>query len=303
MSNTTGIKYISTSLLNLRCFGAGSMSLALENPSDEFILHLNDEDAKVTGKTYTGRKNDQDFVREKLFSFAAAFSDGHCNARPVSIDINNHIPFAADLGKTEAGIGAIALAMTDIFKIGLDKNQVFALICDICADMDFKIDLSSVASAIFGGIISFDPWSEKKIMKIYCPIGLQISIFVSDSFRTSGSWPDVIHSDQLSANSVSLLYGLMTSDLDIFSQSIRNNAVISALANENNLFDEIMKISIKNGALGAGLSPGGGSIFIIYANTLVKDQNNIAIGDCLKSRKINFSFYDTPISLNGIYKA
>ena len=303
MSNTTGIKYLSTSVLNLRCFGAGSMSIALQNPADEFILHLTGDDGIISCKTYTGRKKDTDGIHDKLLAFATAFAAKYSNGRSTSIDITNRIPFAAGLGKTETGIAAIALSMAEIFNAGLDKNQVFDQICDIGTDMDFYIDLSSVASAIFGGIVAYDPGTEKRIMKIYCPIGLQISVFVSDAFRATGSWPEIIHGDLLSANTVSMAYGLMTSDLDIFSQSIMNNVVISALAEKNDLLNEIMKISNKNGALGTGITSAEGSIFIIYANSLIRDQNNKAVGDYLKNRKISFSTYDSAISLNGIYKA
>lgn len=303
MSNTSGIKYISPSVMNLRCFGTGNISVALQNPFDEFVMNLSGENGKMAGTTYSGRKNDIEGIREKLFSFAAVYGAECCKGRSVSIDIINRIPFAAGLSKTESGIAAIAMAMTDIFNIGLGKNQVFDLICDISSGMDYNIDLSSVASAIFGGIVAFDPGTEKRIMKIYCPAGLQVSIFVSDRFRNSGSWSDLFQSDQVSANTVSMLYGLMTSDLDIFSQSIRNNTVISALANENNLLNEIMNTSNENGALGAGISSTGGSYFILYGNSLIRDNNNSAIVALLESRKVSFSLYDTSILLNGIYKA
>ena len=110
-------------------------------------------------------------------------------------------------------------------------------------------------------------------------------------------------SSEYASGLVSLINGLMISDLDLISSSLKNNRFTKDHPKESSSFDEISRLSIDSGAMGIGFTKNFESIIIIYPNTVIKDFNNEKTEIFLNRNKTRFTLFDSKVSLNGLYKS
>lgn len=298
-----GYKFVSPATINFACFGVENLAVAIDNPANEITGFLSDIKNDTIIKEFTFERQDNKQTKQKLEEFSIDFCTYFQSETSVSLNISNKIGFDSGLGNFESNIVGIAGALNDLLNLHLDKNKIFNAIHEICTKLGLKVNYASIASGIFGGMISYDSDTQKKIHKIYTPKGIYFSFYLSKSFNNyiENNWIRIDKS--ISANIVSLIYSLIVSELDTIKDSIRNNKYLELACNDLPNFKEIYKLATENGAFGTGFSAIGSSYFIVYGNTVIKSQTDQIITKYLIENKIDFKKYDSIINQIGMVKS
>lgn len=303
MADKTGIKFISPASISFFSFGIENLSFALDHPSNEVIVNVNENSNETEIALFTCEKYDKSGIKTELKKVSDRFLHRNNCVNGVSFEIYNKIPVDLSLGNLESGIAACVSGINELCNLHFDKNKIFNQICDIANEMNINVNIASIATSLFGGIISYNSNTLKRIEKIYCPKGIFVSIFKSNTFIDAGEEIPVLFTKEISADIVSIINSLQVSDMDILSQSLKNNNFQKSLNRKIPYFDEVVERSMLSGAIGAGFTKAGGALIIFYPNTLFKNDNNKIIENLLNEHKIKFQKFDARINLNGLYKA
>ena len=302
--SASGIKIFAPGCISMHYFGLEDMSLAIDNPGNEILAHIENESNSVRISGFSKEKEDTQGTKSIVENIANDFLT-HINiSKGVKLDFFNRIPFEAGLGNIEANITAALVAINDLLKSRLEKKEIFNFIAGRKDQYDRKIILSNVAANLFGGIILYTKNIENPIQKIYNPHGISFSIILIK--RKSGfdyfnkiNTGKIIHQ---ATNIALLIKGLMTSDLDLISGALKNNELENIIAGDDKLYEELKSISYQNGAYSTGFTHLGESIVIINPNTAIAEKNNAAIEKFINSKGIKYKILNAKLNLNGIYK-
>lgn len=298
-----GYKFVSPATINYACLGVENLAVAIDNPANEITGFISDKVKETLIEEFTFDRLDNKNTKQKLEKFAIDFRNYFQCDNSVSLNIANKIGFDSGLGNFESNIVGIAGAMNDLLNLHLDKNKIFNTTREICTKLQYDVNYASIAAGIFGGMISYDCATQKKIHKIYTPKGIYFSIYQSKSFKKDLENHSIIMDKSISANIVSLIYSLIVSDLETIKDSIKNNKYLKLACNDLPYFKELYKIATENGAYGAGFALPGSSYFIVYGNTVIKSHADNILQKYLNENKIDHLKYDSIINQNGMVKA
>lgn len=298
-----GYKFVSPATLNFACLGVENLAVAIDIPANEITGFISNKVKETLIEEFTFDRLDNKNTKQKLEKFAIDFRNYFQCENSVSLNIANKIGFDSGLGNFESNIVGIAGAMNDLLNLHLDKNKIFNATHEICTKLQYDVNYASIAAGIFGGMISYDCATQKKIHKIYTPKGIYFSIYQSKSFKTDLENHSIIIDKSISANIVSLIYSLIVSDLETIKDSIKNNKYLELVCNDLPYFKELYKIATENRAYGAGFATPGLSYFIVYGNTVIKSHTDDILQKYLIENKIDHLKHDSIINQNGMVKA
>jgi homoserine kinase len=298
-----GYKFLSPATINFACLGIENLAVAIDNPANEITGFICDKKKETIIDEFTFDRQDNKTLRKKLEKFASDFCIYFQSETNISLNIANKIGFDSGLGNFESNIVGIAGALNDLLNLHLDKNKIFNTTHEICTKLRFDVNYASIAAGIFGGMISYDSATQKKIHKIYTPKGIFFSIYHSNSFKKDLENDRIKIDKSISANIVSLIYSLIVSELDTIKDSIKNNKYLELACNDLPYFKELYKIATENGAFGSGFAASGSSYFIVYGNTVIKSHADDILQKYLTENKIDYKKYDSIINQNGMVKA
>lgn len=298
-----GYKFVSPPTINFACLGIENLAVAIDIPANEITGFISDKENETIIEEFSFDRLDNKNTKQKLEKFAIDFRNYfHCD-NSVSLNIANKIGFDSGLGNFESNIVGVAGAMNDLLNLHLDKNKIFNATCEIFTKLQYDVNYASIAAGIFGGMISYDNSTQKKIHKIYTPKGIYFSTYHSKSFMKDLENLSINIDKSISANIVSLIYSLIVSDLETIKDSIKNNKYLELAHNDLPYFKELYKIATENGAYGAGFTLPGSSYFIVYGNTVIKSHADDILQKYLIENKIDHIKYDSIINQNGMVKA
>lgn len=298
-----GYKFVSPATLNFACLGIENLAVAIDFPANEITGFISDIAKETVIEEFSFDRLDNKNTNQKLEKFAIDFRNYFQCENSVSLNIANKIGFDSGLGNFESNIVGIAGAMNDLLNLHLDKNKIFNATREICTKLQYDVNYASIAAGIFGGMISYDCATLKKIHKIYTPKGIYFSIYQSNSFKKDLENHSIIIDKSISANIVSLIYSLIVSDLETIKDSIKNNKYLELACNDLPYFKELYKIATENGAYGGGFTLPGSSYFIVYGNTVIKSHADDILQKYLSENTIDHIKYDSIINQNGMVKA
>jgi homoserine kinase len=301
----TGIKFTSPASVSFYSLGLKNLSVTIEHPYNEIIARKVPSIKGIEIESFSHSRDDEQNVFDTLIKAGNAFAEKFNIGAGTVFNISNRIPFNSGLGNIEASITALISAINELHKVNQDKKQIYDFVEEIELKLGFGINLASVAANLFGGFMAYDPGTAKRIHKIYHPKGLYFSSFYfnKETINVPETAFSSHQSDNFSTSLTSLINGLIISDLDLINSGLKNNLFLQSHPKMNSHFDDIQRISIKNGAMGLGFVKNQNTIFVIYNNTVIKDLNNEKISSFLKEKKAEFVLFDSEVSLNGIYKS
>lgn len=253
-------------IANISC-GFDVLGVALDSVGDEMLIRkVSDKGIKIT------KLSGQDLPKETLnnvagvagnaFLLAADFNGG------FEIEINKKIKPGSGIGSSAASSAGAVWAMNYLLGNPFTKTELakFAMEGERLASDVAHAD--NVAPALFGGFTLVRSYHPLDIIAISAPPELfatiihpQIEIKTSDSrkiLKTSISMETAI---KQWGNVGGLIAGLLTENYDLIGRSLEDHIVEPIRSILIPGFDEVKKSAIYAGALGAGISGSGPSIF------------------------------------------
>ena len=290
---------------NVSC-GFDSLGFAVDAIGDEMTFTKTPEKGveitNITGAdlTYNIDENVASAVIKKMLNEAnAAFG--------ISLTIHKGFSPGSGLGSSAASAAGAAFG----------TNQ---LLGDIYSDLELtkfamfgeKVACGSaiadnVAAAIFGGFILVRSYHPLEIIKLPVPSELRVvAIHPQISIKTKDARAvlpkEIALKDAVTqwANVGGLISGLYTDNYNLISNSLVDIIAEPARKSLIPFFDDIKNSATKAGALGAGISGSGPTVFALCEGDIIAKAVYKSIEESYKNTGINFEMFISKVNHKGI---
>lgn len=253
-------------IANISC-GFDVLGVALDSVGDEMLIRkVSEKGIKIT------KLLGQDLPKETLNNVAGVAGNAFLLAADYDggfeIEINKKIKPGSGIGSSAASSAGAVWGMNFLLGNPFSKTELvkFAMEGERLASDVAHAD--NVAPALFGGFTLVRSYYPLDIVAIPAPPELfatiihpQIEIKTSDSRKILKTTISMETGIKQWGNVGGLIAGLFTEDYDLIGRSLEDHIVEPIRSILIPGFDEVKKTSIQAGALGAGISGSGPSIF------------------------------------------
>lgn len=282
------------SVSNVAC-GFDIMGFAIDYPGDEVVLRITDEPGvRITKITGDGGKLPLNPVENTAGAPVLAICDYASFKGGIEIEVHKKMPLGSGLGSSAASAVAAAFAADKLLELNLTKSQLleFAIKGEQIASGAVHAD--NVAPSLYGGFILIRGYNPPDIVEIPVPENLFCTVLHPDTeINTKESRKLLPFQVPLEAaktqwgNTAGLIAGLMKSDFDLISRSLKDVIVEPVRKSTIPCYEKIKQAALDAGAVGCNISGSGPSIFA-FADSLstahlVGEQMRLALDENIKS--------------------
>jgi len=290
---------------NVSC-GFDSLGFAVDAIGDEMTFTKTAEKGvqitKITGAdlTYNVDENAASAVVKKMLNAANATFG-------VELTIHKGFSPGSGLGSSAASAAGAAFGANQLLGTlysNLELTQ-FAMLGEEVACGTAIAD--NVAAAIYGGFILVRSYEPLEIIKLPVPNELrvvaihpQITIKTKDARNVLPTKIPLKDAVTQWANVGGLISGLYTNNYNLISNSLVDVVAEPARKPLIPFFDVVKNSAIKAGALGAGISGSGPTIFALCKGDTVAEGVYKSIEESYKNTGINFEMFVSKVNPEGI---
>ncbi|CAM1333055.1 homoserine kinase [Tenacibaculum aestuariivivum] len=291
---------------NVSC-GFDSMGLAVDTMGDEMTFTKTAEKGvKITaitgadGLSFDPKKNAAGVV-------ALAMLEKH----PVDfgIEITMHKGFSpgSGLGSSAASSAGAAFGVNELLNKPFSTLELtkFSMIGEAAACGTPIAD--NVSAAVYGGFVLIRSYEPLEIIKLPVPSELrlvaihpQIEVKTKDAREVLPDNVSLKNAVTQWANVGGLVSGLYSNDYQLISNSLTDVIVEPARKHLIPHFDLVKSEAIKAGALGAGISGSGPTIFALCKGDDTVKKVHKAIQNAYADKNIDFTLFSSKINTEGI---
>ena len=260
-------------IANLSC-GFDVLGLCLEHVGDEMILRKSAKKgitiSKIVGADLP-LETQKNVAGVAGLALLAAYE---INFSPldfgIDIEIYKNIKAGSGIGSSAASAAGAVFGINELLGQPYDRKELvdFAMKGEAIASGCEHAD--NVAPAILGGFTLIRGYNPLDIIKIESPSELyaivihpQIELKTSEMRAVLQPMVSLKSAITQTGNLAGLIAGLYTSDYELIGRSLEDVIVEPLRGKFIPMFDRVKKESIENGALGAGISGSGPSIFAL----------------------------------------
>ena len=290
---------------NVSC-GFDSLGFAVDAIGDEMTFTKTPEKGveitNITGAdlTYNIDENVASAVIKKMLNEAnAAFG--------ISLTIHKGFSPGSGLGSSAASAAGAAFGTNQLLGDMYSDLELtkFAMFGEKVACGSAIAD--NVAAAIFGGFILVRSYHPLEIIKLPVPSELRVvAIHPQISIKTKDARAvlpkEIALKDAVTqwANVGGLISGLYTDNYNLISNSLVDIVAEPARKSLIPFFDDIKNSATKAGALGAGISGSGPTVFALCEGDIVAKVVYKSIEESYKNTGINFEMFISKVNDKGI---
>jgi homoserine kinase len=290
---------------NVSC-GFDSMGFAVDAIGDEMTFTKTAEKGvkitKITGAdlTYNINENAASAVVKKILEDAKANFG-------IALTIHKGFSPGSGLGSSAASAAGAAFGVNQFLETKYSELELtkFAMFGEKVACGSAIAD--NVAAAIYGGFILVRSYEPLEIVKIPVPEELrvvaihpQIAIKTKDARAVLPKEIPLKDAVTQWANVGGLISGLYTKDYQLIRNSLIDVVAEPARKSLIPFFDDVKNAALKAGALGAGISGSGPTIFALCkGNESAKKVYN-SINETYKKTEINFELFISKVNAEGM---
>ncbi len=223
------------------------------------------------------------------------------------IEIYKNIKPGSGIGSSAASAVGSVFGMNELLGRPYNKTQLteFAIKGEAIASNCEHAD--NLAPALFGGFTLVKSITPVQILEIPSPDDLyatiihpQIEIKTSESRAVLPKKVPLTDAIEQWANLGSLVHALHTSDYNLISNSLNDVIVEPYRSQLIPHFNEVKQAALKNGALGAGISGSGPSIFSLSKSSQVALKVKDAMNKIYSKTGIKFEIHISKINTQGV---
>ena len=223
------------------------------------------------------------------------------------IEINKKIKPGSGIGSSAASAVGSVFGMNELLGRPFNKTQLtaFAIKGEALASKSEHAD--NLAPALFGGFTLVKSLSPLQILQIPTPSDLYATIIHPQiEIKTSEARAilpkNVPLNDAITqwANFGSLIHALHTSDYELIKSALKDVIVEPYRSKLIPHYDEVKKAAIETGALGAGISGSGPSIFSLSKSIETAKNVKDAMHKIYSKTNIDFDIHVSKINTKGV---
>ena len=292
---------------NVNC-GFDVLGFAIDKPGDEVWISKNNSGriiiTKITGPGNLSKDLDKNVVGIVIRSMAKKLN----YLGGLEIELHKGFNIGSGLGSSAASSAAAAIAMNALFNNPFTKTQLveFALEGELYASGSIHAD--NVAPSIFGGMVLIRSYTPLDIITInlkaalFCTV-IHPQIELSTSMARNIIKKDIALSKAIKqwGNLAGLMIGLLEADYDLISRSLVDHIIEPERSILIPLYSVAKKAAMDSGALGAGISGSGPSIFALSKSMKDAEKIETALTSVYINSGIETKTYVSAISERGGY--
>lgn len=290
---------------NVSC-GFDSLGFAVDTVGDEITFTKTAEKGvkitTITGAdlTYDIDKNAASAVVKKILNAANADFG-------IALTLHKGFSPGSGLGSSAASAAGAAFGANKLVGNRYSKLELtkFAMFGEEVACGSQIAD--NVAAAIYGGFILVRSYNPLDIVKLPVPSELRVvAIHPQITIKTKDARAvlpkKIVLKDAVTqwANVAGLISGLYTDNYNLISNSLVDIVAEPARKPLIPFFDEVKNSALKAGALGAGISGSGPTIFALCEGNEVAEKVYHSIEESYKNKGIDFEMFISKVNQEGI---
>ena len=290
---------------NVSC-GFDSLGFAVESVGDKMTFTKTEkkgvEITEITGAdlTYNVDENAASAVVKKMLNEANADFG-------VQLTIHKGFSPGSGLGSSAASSAGAAFGANQLLGNIYSELELtkFAMFGEEVACGSPIAD--NVAAAIYGGFVLIRSYEPLEIIKLPVPEELRVvAIHPQVEVKTKDARAvlpkEILLKDAVTqwANVGGLISGLHSNDYQLISNSLVDIIVEPHRKQLIPFFDEVKQTAIENGALGAGISGSGPTIFALCKGDGIASKVEQAIKETYSKTNIEFNIYNSKINNQGV---
>ena len=291
---------------NLSC-GFDVLGCCLQGVGDEMLIRLSDEPGvritKIHGADLPLATN-KNVAGVTVVDMLKALND---TTTGVEIEIFKKIKAGSGIGSSAASSAGAVWAVNELLNRPFTNTELvkFAMEGERLASGNAHAD--NVAPALLGGFTLVRSYEPLDVLKLHTPDDLymtvihpQIEVKTADSRKVVK--PNVPLKNAITqwGNLGGFVTGLYTNDYNLIGRSLQDviiEPMRSILIPE---FEKVKSTALENGALGAGISGSGPSIFALCKGKQTADNVAKAINKVYESTGITYDIHVSAINSEGI---
>ena len=302
----TSIKvFCPATIANLNC-GFDIMGLCLDGIGDEMIVRKSVEKGiritKIQGA-------DLPLETEKNVAGVAALA--LLNAVDIDygfeIEIHKILKLGSGIGSSSASAAGAVFGINELLGRPFTKLQLvdFAMKGEVVASGSEHAD--NVAPCLLGGFTLVRGYHPLDVIRIESPselyaVVLHPHIEVKTADARAVLFPTVLLKDTIvqTGNLGGLIAGLYTHDYELISRSLQDVLIEPLRKHLIPNFDAVKSAALQNGALGAGISGAGPSIFALCKGKESANKVALTMRESYSNTGISFDLHVSEINANGV---
>ena len=292
-------------IANLNC-GFDIMGLCLDGIGDEMIFRKSAtkgvQITKITGANLP-------FKATKNVAGVAALAllEGFELDFGIEIEIHKKIKAGSGIGSSSASAAGAVFGVNELLGKPYTKKELvhFSMKGEAIASGCEHAD--NVAPCILGGFTLIRGYNPLDIIQIPSPSELyavvlhpHIEVKTADARAVLASTVPFKNAINQTGNLGGLIAGLYTNDYELIGRSLEDVLVEPFRKHLIPNFDAIKNTAIENGALGAGISGAGPSIFALCKGEVSATKVGEAMQNCYSNTTIPYDIYISKINDEGV---
>ncbi len=290
---------------NVSC-GFDALGFALESLGDEMIFRRN-EKSNIQITKIEGAELSYDINKNVVGVVAQAMLRDHSEKIGIDIEVYKNFKPGSGLGSSAASASGTAFAINELLGKPFSMLELtkYAMLGEEAACGSQIAD--NVSAALYGGFILVRSYNPLDIISLPVPDELYATVIHPQIEIKTKDARDVL-SDHVSlkdattqwANVGGLVSGLYSNNYELISNSLQDVIVEPLRKRLIPHFDKVKEAAISNGALGAGISGSGPTIFALSkgldtAQKVAKSMHNV-----YNNTGIDFEIHVSKINTEGI---
>lgn len=290
---------------NLSC-GFDVLGLCLETIGDEMIIHKTKEKGiRITA--ITGANLPMEIEKNVAGVAAMAVLKESNPDFGFAIEIHKKIKAGSGIGSSAASASGVVFGMNELLGRPFSKNELvqFAMKGEALASGSEHAD--NVAPSIYGGFTLIRGYNPLDIIRIESPSELYITIIHPQIELKTSEMRAVLHPDVSLKKAITqwgnlggLIAGLYTCDYGLIQRSLHDEIVEPLRGKFIPNFDLVKMTAIKNGALGAGISGSGPSIFALSEGKEIAEKIALEVEKIFFGTSISTEVHVSKVNPEGI---
>lgn len=297
-------------IANLNC-GFDVMGLCLEGIGDEMIIRKVAEKGiritKITGADLP-METEKNVAGVAALAIYDAYNQNFVpNAYGFEIEIHKKIKAGSGIGSSSASAAGAVFGINELLGNPFTKHELvdFAMKGEAIASGCEHAD--NVAPCVLGGFTLVRGYNPLDVIKIKSPTDLyavvlhpHIEVKTSDARAVLS--PTIPLKDAITqwGNLGGLIAGLYTSDYELIGRSLQDVIIEPMRKQLIPNFDEVKNNAMANGALGAGISGAGPSIFALCKGQTIAEKVAIGMSNGYQETGIAFDMHISKVNDEGV---
>lgn len=290
---------------NLSC-GFDVLGCCLDNVGDEMLIRKNDlQQVRIT--KITGQDLPLEADKNVAGVAVKALLEKLDSDQGFDIEIYKKVKAGSGIGSSAASSAGAVYAVNKLLGEPFQLNDLicFAMEGERLASGNAHAD--NVAPALLGGFSLVKSYAPLEVLNLPTPPELRMVILHPlIEIKTRDSRAIIKQSVSLQkaisqwGNLGALVSALYTEDYDLLGRSLKDDIVEPIRSILIPFFDELKALSLKEGALGFGISGSGPSVYALCRGDKTAEKVRSAIQDFYSKSEIDFELHLSKINTQGV---